>query len=406
MNILFLSSAYGKGGAATNQHWTELCEHLAAAHSVTVLTAAWHAATLEFREENGVRIRSVGAWFLPRIKNRHLWEAALWFLLGWRILGIKEKFDLVICVDTPRFLSLIGWSYKVRFQARVIAWVKDLPLEQVARRSNNRFIIYLTNIINFLSFRCVALADRVVPIGDCMAGVLKSYGVSARKISVIGDWAHDHSLVPLPPSNARKEACIPDLFTVMYLGFAAPWHDFDSIIEAIPKLISNHPVQFLFVGNGPGINRVSEAKVAGDWENVIVKGWIPREELQKLPMCGDLHMSSLKKNMLGTCSPSKTYTSMAFGRPTIFIGPQECQAAKDILNANAGRVVQNAGELVAAVEDFLANPEKLELCSYNARKAFLEKHCAQAVFRKWDDLIEESISATAKNDFAVESKGK
>ena len=93
--------------------------------------------------------------------------------------------------------------------------------------------------------------------------------------------------------------------------------------------------------------------------------------------------------MLGTCVPSKTYGALAYGRPVVFIGRKECQAAKDILEANAGRVVENADELVAAIEDFLSNPETLELCSYNARKAFLEKHCAQAVFKKWDELIEE-----------------
>jgi len=89
------------------------------------------------------------------------------------------------------------------------------------------------------------------------------------------------------------------------------------------------------------------------------------------------HLCSLK-NLWGACL-------WATGG---FIGPKECQAAQDILEANAGRVVENADELVVAIEDFLSNPETLELCSRNARKAFLKKHCAQAVFKKWDELIE------------------
>jgi UDP-N-acetylglucosamine:LPS N-acetylglucosamine transferase len=95
--------------------------------------------------------------------------------------------------------------------------------------------------------------------------------------------------------------------------------------------------------------------------------------------------------MLGTCVPSKTYGALAYGRPVVFIGPKECLAAQDVLEANAGRVVENADELVDAVKEFLANREKLEICSLNARKAFLEKHCAQAVFRKWDQLLEEEV---------------
>jgi len=134
---------------------------------------------------------------------------------------------------------------------------------------------------------------------------------------------------------------------------------------------------------------VASEKAKNEWEAVQIKGWVPRAELGSLPQCADIHLVSLKASMLGTCVPSKTYGALAYGRPVVFIGRKECQAAKDILEANAGRVVENADELVAAIEDFLSNPETLELCSYNARKAFLEKHCAQAVLKKWDELIEE-----------------
>lgn len=387
MRILFYLPSYGKGGAATTQHWTELAEHLACKHYVFVRTPS-AVITETGVEAGGVKISKLGGRLLAKISSRHLRELFVWCLMFLDAIFNKNKVDLVFCVDTPRFSILFGWLLKLRFGSVVIAWVKDLPLEQVVRRSGNPWLLSLARLLNFLSFCSFSVADRVVLIGTCMAKVLKSHSVPEQKISVIGDWAHDHSLIPLRPSLARKEACIPDLFTIMYLGFAAPWHDFDPIIEAIPKVISKHPVQFLFVGNGPGIDRVVKSKDAEAWENVIVKGWIPREELKKLPMSGDLHLATLKQNMIGTCSPSKTYTSMSFGRPTVFIGPQECQAAQDILNANSGRVVQNAEDLVAAVEDFLVGPEMLALCSRNARSAFLDKHSAQTVFKQWDDLIE------------------
>jgi len=391
MNILFLSSAYGKGGAATNQLWTELCEHFAATHSVTVLTAAWHVATPESREENGVRIRSLGAWCLPKFKNRHLWESVLCLLMGWKVLGIKEKFDLVICVDTPRFSVIPGWISKWKSHGKLIMWVMDLPLEQVVRRKKGgaNFSACVASILNGFYYRSLSLCDRVVVLGTCMRKVLEQNSVKALR--VIGPWADDPKMINLSFSDARAENGFPEKFTIAYFGYAGEWHDFEPILEAIPELINKYPLQFIFAGVGPGIDRVAAEKEKNCWGNVQIKGWVPRAELSSLPQCADLHLVSLKKSMLGTCVPSKTYGALAYGRPVVFIGPKECQAAQDVLEANAGRVVENADELVDAVEEFLANREKLEICSRNARKAFLEKHCAQAVFRKWDQLLEEEV---------------
>lgn len=390
MNILFLSSAYGKGGAATNQLWTELCEHLGATHSVTVLTAAWHVATPGSREENGVRIRSVGAWCLPKIQNRHLWEAALWLLMGWKVLVLKEKFDLVICVDTPRFSVIPGWLAKWKSHGKLLMWVMDLPLEQVLGRKKPRLKLsfFIALILNRLYYCLMSLSDRVVVLGGCMREVFEKNRV--KGLSVIGPWADKpQKSINVSPSHARVENGFPEKFTIAYRGYAGDWHEFDAILEALGRMVSSNLVLFVFAGVGPGIDRVAAEKEKNGWESVLIKGWVPRSELGSVPQCADLHLVSLKTSMLGTCVPSKTYGAFAHGRPVVFLGPKECQAAQDILESNAGRVVSNSEELVVAIEEFLANPEKLEHSAQNARKAFLEIHCAQAVFKKWDELIKE-----------------
>ena len=391
MNILFLSSAYGKGGPATNQMWTELCEHFADSHSVSVLTAAWHVAAPAWREENGVQICSIGSWILPKIKNRHLWEGVLWLLLCTKILGMKGGCDLVICVDTPKFSVILGWLAKWKSHGKLLMWVMDLPLEQVVRRKKRavRLSAFVASILNRLYYRSLSLCNRVVVLGSCMRKVCEEN--SAKVLRVIGPWADDPKIFNLSFSDARAENGFPEKFTIAYFGYAGDWHDFELILEAIPELINKYPLQFIFAGVGPGIDRVAAEKEKNCWGNVQIKGWVPRAELSSLPQCADLHLVSLKKSMLGTCVPSKTYGALAYGRPVVFIGPKECQAAQDILEANAGRVVENADKLVDAVEEFLANRDKLEICSRNARKAFLEKHCAQAVFRKWDQLLEEEV---------------
>jgi colanic acid biosynthesis glycosyl transferase WcaI len=394
MNILFLSSAYGKGGAATNQHWTELCEHFAGAHSVTVFKAGWNASPKEWREESGVRICCVGGSMLPKIKNRHIWGAALWLMMCAKVCLAGGKFDLVICVDSPRFSAVLGWLAKRRNSCKLLAWVMDLPLEQVVRREKNIGSLRssMARAFNRLYYSTLKLCDRVVVLGDCMRKVMKKHGVCHT--NVIGPWAaHPQTLLEITPALARNQNGYPEKFTISYRGYAGDWHDFDAILEAIPRLTANSAVQFHFAGVGPGIDRVAAEKEINGWESVIIQGWVPRGELGSLPLCADLHLVSLKQKMLGTCVPSKTCGAIAYGRPVIFLGPKECQAAMDIIEADAGCVVQTADELVAAIESFLENPQMLAQSSHNARKAFLEKHQASAVFKKWDDLIKEVMKS-------------
>jgi glycosyltransferase involved in cell wall biosynthesis len=276
-------------------------------------------------------------------------------------------------------------------------WVMDLPLEQVVRRKKGgaNFSACVASILNGLYYRSVSLCDRVVVLGTCMRKVLEQNSVKALR--VIGPWADDPKIINLSTSAARAKNGFPEKFTIAYRGYAGYWHEFDAILEAISRIISSNSMQFVFAGVGPGIDRVAAEKEKNGWLSVLLKGWVPRSELGSLPQCAELHLVSLKNSMLGTCVPSKTYGAFAYGRPVIFLGPKECQAAQDILESNAGRVVQSAEGLVSAVEDFLANPEMLDLCTRNARKAFTEKHCAQVIFKKWDQLLEEEVPRPRKN---------
>jgi glycosyltransferase involved in cell wall biosynthesis len=217
---------------------------------------------------------------------------------------------------------------------------------------------------------------------------LQKQGLS--NVEVLGPWAADPKEIGECTSMAaRIKEGLPEKFTVGYYGYAGEWHNFDPILEAIPELTTRFNVQFLFAGLGPGIDRVVAAQKQNGWENIIIKGWVPRGELGLLPLCSDLHLVSLKKSMLGTCVPSKTYGAMAYGRPVIFIGPKECQAARDLVDGQAGEVVDSGQDLVKSISRFFNNPDYLGKCSRNAQKVFLEKHSAEALFKKWDEFFEE-----------------
>lgn len=385
MHFLFYLPNYGKNGAATCQMWTELCEHLAEGHEVKVVCGGSDERSREVH--NGVDLRRTGRGVFPSFENRPWRELALWLEFCKASLFTPGQFDFVVCADTPRFVALAAWLRKVRNRCQLMAWTMDLPLEQLVRRHESSGAGGVAKFFNQLQYLAFCLCNKVVVLGDCMRSLLQKQGVG--NIEVLGPWADDPKPIGECASTAaRLKEGLPEKFTVGYFGYAGGWHDFDPILEAIPELTARTNVQFLFAGLGPGIDRVVETQKQIGWENVIIKGWVPRGELGLLPLCADLHLVSLKREMLGTCVPSKTYGAMAFGRPVIFIGPNECQAARDLVDAEAGEVVATAEGLVKSISKFLNYPDYLEKCSLNARKAFLEKHSAEALFKKWDELIQ------------------
>jgi hypothetical protein len=59
------------------------------------------------------------------------------------------------------------------------------------------------------------------------------------------------------------------------------------------------------------------------------------------------------------------------------------------VDGKAGEVVDSGQDLVKSISRFFNNPDYLGKCSRNAKKVFLEKHSAEALFKKWDEFFEK-----------------
>ena len=394
MNILMLTPAYGKGGAATTQHWTELGDHLSHHHKVTV-TTSYPVDRRDERVPKGVKIVEVSSKNFSLFTDRHLREVIMWFRMSLKVALLPGRYDLVICVDTPRFATLIAGIRKWRDRSRIVMWVMDLPLEQVVRRTDAVAKPSLfAKISNRLFYHSLRIADHIVVIGNCMRELIAKRGVPRSRMNVIGPWSDDSTgRMRVAASAARIQNDLPDLFTVMYLGYAGAWHEFGTIINTISLVLDELPVQFVFVGSGPGIDQLAVAKGKHGWDRVWIRARVEKDQVASVACCGDIHLVSLKENMLGTCSPSKTYSSMAFERPVVFLGPESCQAAMDINEAQAGEVVGNKEELIAAIKKLFGDRELLKSYGRNARAAFLNKHSASVNLALWDAVLSE-VKAT------------
>jgi glycosyltransferase involved in cell wall biosynthesis len=129
-------------------------------------------------------------------------------------------------------------------------------------------------------------------------------------------------------------------FRILYSGNLGRAHPISTIIEAAAILQTSNPeIEFVFVGDGAGFDKIAQARSRRGLDNIRLLPPQPLSRLKDLMEGGDIHLISMKHEVLGMLVPSKLYAALAAGRPCIFIGPENSETAKVIHEFGAGIVV-------------------------------------------------------------------
>lgn len=395
-SVLMFNRVYPPVRGASGRVMRDLARGLSAAGwHVTVVTTGPQAGR---GRDGAVRIVRIKAGGRPRSLFAY---GFIWLRLLLAGARMKRR-DLVITLSDPPMLAVAGQMVAQMRGSRHIHWCHDLypdllpaldvPMpEAVMRRLRER------------SLRALRQCDRVVVVGRCMARRLIRQGIPARRISVIPNWP-DGELVT-PRRNAAANAANandglgPELlassaqkFRVLYSGTMGKAHPLETIIEAARLLNATHPeIEFVFVGDGAGHERLVRARDRQGLENIRLIPWQPVSRLRGLMESGDLHLVSMAHEAAGMLVPCKLYSAFAVGRPCILVGPSHCEAARTILDFGAGVVVpQGEAEILA---------ETIRAYRHNSADWFAAQDGAKAagaVYRP-----DEAIAAWIKRAAAV-----
>lgn len=393
--ILAIGQSYGKGHAATSDLFTDLAQGLAEQGlQVEVLTSAADGAPASRAVSGGITIHRVsrrGSRLLRRapLVGRWLPLGSLWLaLVGW-CLVTRRRYSHVVVLDTPHLVTLAALLLKARHRTAAIAWVMDLPLLQIQRLNppgslKSRLGAALNRLQVALFQRC----DAVVVLGACMAETLRQKGVHPSRITLIRTWASDDlPQQAITPTQARELAGLPQRFTVMYSGYAGAWHDFGPVLACVQALAFDPGLQFLFVGEGPGIESVRRWSEGHPNAHVIFRPLVPAAQRNASLCCGDVHLVCLKASMLGTCVPSKLNPLLGLGRPVLVVAPSQSQTALDVVSARAGFCTPSAEDLITSILALLEQGHLVHSMSDLASKAFLHRHSRNKVLGAWRELI-------------------
>jgi glycosyltransferase involved in cell wall biosynthesis len=307
---------------------------------VTVVTTGPRAA----RERDGaVRIIRVKA----PVRPRRIWSYMLIWLRLW-LTGMRlKRRDLVVTMTDPPLLSVIGQAVAKAKRSRHIHWCQDMYPDLLPALGLN-LPDFAMAYLRRRAQGALMTADKIIVVGRCMARRLVRSGIPAKKISVVPNWP-DRELVSrnrrLRPAN--NNAVTRELFAdsgpkfrVLYSGTMGRAHPVETVLEAAHILNASHPeIEFVFVGDGSGIDRIARARSRQGLDNIRLIPWQPVSRLRDLMESGDLHLISMNPDAAGMLVPCKLYSALAVARPCIFVGPSHCETARTIIDFNAGAVV-------------------------------------------------------------------
>jgi colanic acid biosynthesis glycosyl transferase WcaI len=346
-SVLFLNRVYPPEVGATGQLLAELAPQLAQeGWQVTVLTSQPTEGAARSERVAGVRVERVRGLFFSRVCH---WKRALSYLvlypaLLWRALRLPRADVIVTMTDPPLHLVLgpmLGWVKG----SRLVHWAQDLYPELAEELGVLCKGGCLAGLCRRLSTWGLRRHDAIIAVGDCMKQRLLERGLAETAIRVIPNWAPELSIRPIDPAANpfRAQQGLSDKFVVMYSGNLGLAHPFAAILAAAESLQSSHPeITFVFVGHGPRLPWVKDQVERRRLTNVRFLAPQPLEALADSLSAADVHLASMLENLCGLVVPSKVYGILAAGRPCVFLGPRESEAAQIILEHQCGDVLASA----------------------------------------------------------------
>jgi len=327
---------------------------------------------------NGIAIRRFGHpnWNHKGVLRRTFCNLMLTARVAWRLVT-GPKYDLVLVTTAPPFMPMAAKAAKRLRRIPYAYLIYDLEPDRTTRLGVISPSNPTAKALGYAQRRWLQGAAGVVAIGRCMKKLLiTKYGVSPEKTHVIpvGSEEKQSAVRFERPGPFSKE----HPFRLLYSGNLGRYHDFDALLDCA-KALQSEPFSFKIVGNGAKRKhlemRVRDEKIA----NVTIMDPVSSDEYVQLLAKADACFVTMEDGIEGTCVPSKFYSILAAGRPTLAVAREASELAMCIKEHDCGKVVPpgDSHALTEALRSMLAMGEQVDELGANGRRAFVENYTIQ-----------------------------
>lgn len=344
---------------------------------------------------NGVRVWRVYLYTSPNRSrfNRILTFLTFTFVSCWTILT-RVKCDIIFSVLQPLSLGiLLPFIAKIK-KAHLVFNVQDLHPDALIELGmiRSQFLIRILKRIERYSYRS---AEKISVICEHFKRHVISKGISPNKVEVIENWV---DLAEIKPSNRindfrAKVGYSDDDWIVLYAGTIGFVSGAGIILEVAKKLISYKDIKFLFVGEGPILDKLKKESKFFGLNNILFLPFQDRKILNQILATADVALVTLLKSKGGYSVPSKVLAYMAAGRPVIASVDPDSETAKQIKRADCGLIApaENPDALTEAIIRLKDSELLSEQLGINGR-IYLERNLNKKIIIEKYIRLFESLS--------------
>jgi colanic acid biosynthesis glycosyl transferase WcaI len=177
----------------------------------------------------------------------------------------------------------------------------------------------------------IAITDDFVPLAAKWAG-------NPRSVVVIENWAAIKDVPVLPKDNAwARSQGIEASFNYLYSGTLGLKHKPELLVELAGA--SHADTSVVVVAKGLGVAPLQAACAQRGIDNVKLMPLQPEDTVPHVLGSADVLLATIDRDSGRFAVPSKVQTYLCAGRPILLAAPRENLAARTIIKANAGIVV-------------------------------------------------------------------
>ena len=278
-------------------------------------------------------------------------------LAGLRAGGWFRRADAVFAMSPPLTLGLTGWLVGLLRGAPLLFNVQDVFPDAAVRTGaiTNRRIIALARWLERLSYKRAAAVT--VPSDDLRDNLAAKVEVGHRdRIHVIPNFVDTDRIRPTDRmTDYRAQLGIGDEPVVLYAGNVG----FSQSLYLVVGAATRCP-DIMFVVNGEGAARIDLERSAAHLRNVRFVDYQPIERLPEVLATGDVHVVPLRTGLGDVSVPSKTYSSLAAGRPVVAAIDVDSEIPRLLAAAGGGVAVppDDLDAFVAAIRSLVDDPDR------------------------------------------------
>jgi colanic acid biosynthesis glycosyl transferase WcaI len=343
-------------------------------------------------------VRVLRVWTPGLGKASHLKRvidyAAFYLFAVLRVLMLPRQ-DVVISLTTPPLIAWAGLLHKrLHRGTKLVLWNMDCYPDVAERAGVMKTGGWMARLVRWRMRAIVRGLDHLVCLDTAMAELLcRQYAEANAElpVTIIPNW-EDAGYFPRAAAPGRfaglEDLGIDGRAVILYLGNMGYGHRFETVLDAAESL-RERPVCFLFVGGGRMWEEVKQEAERRGLRNVIMHGYIPKEQTPSLMASAMCALVTLRDEALGIMSPSKIHSNLAMGLPLIYVGPEGSNVDDAVREHGCGLSVRHgdAAGLVKFVERMVEEGAEYERLREQARRAFEMAYCDLATLPRFDGVI-------------------